>query len=65
MGPGNDQQEMATDDDGRAIALFGLVGVAGPARAAVRAAGDAQATELAARMLATSDLPAGFVSTSR
>ena len=43
-----------------AIVLLALVGVAGPAGTAVRAAADAGPVDLAARMLETSDLPQGF-----
>ena len=43
-----------------AIVLLALVGVAGPAAAAVRAAADGGTVDLAARMLQTSDLPSGF-----
>ena len=40
--------------------LLALVGVAGPAGADVRAAAAGGTVDLAARMLETSDLPAGF-----
>ena len=43
-----------------AIVLLALVGVAGPAAAAVWAAADGGTVDLAARMLQTSDLPSGF-----
>jgi hypothetical protein len=43
-----------------AIVLLTLVGVAGPAGAAVRVAAGARPVDLAARMLETSDLPPGF-----